>query len=432
MSTRTTRDMSTMPIDQVVQLPGGNGLASPAFQAPLNFLGIYGWQHVEQGVEALVCDGEVITKTRFSSDWLSAVGRRRYLRRVLLQPAPLQGIKATALTRDKFNVTLTVSVKYTVGDPVHVASLQDPITEISGALIGCASELARSMTLEGILGDTGEMRHDLQQRLGSEPGLAGWYHIVQVLSITAQGDERVLEVDRQRRVVEGERGLVNARGENDLIAAQYAAQITAGQARIEEMRADRAHAREMEKLTAEFAAQGQQALFAALGSVAAAGMDPGRLAEVFRSTPQIAAGQPAMAARKALPDGAELREDPARTDPVERERALLASIQTSGHIQSFDVFGSGGNLEGVIVQTGRYEVVMTCPTDYPSVPPEALVRYQDGTSFTPTVPWIVGVSESLAQVLLAVLPQADQNAKSHNKPGSGFGFAFDADVEGGN
>ena len=68
------KQLAEMPIFEVVRMPGGNGLASPTFQVPLNFLSVFGWQHVEQDVEALICDGEVITKTRFTTDWMRIIG----------------------------------------------------------------------------------------------------------------------------------------------------------------------------------------------------------------------------------------------------------------------------------------------------------------------------------------------------------------------
>lgn len=432
MSDYTGRDIAQMSIDQAVQLPGGNGLASPAFRAPLDFLGIYGWQHVEQGVETLICDGEVVGRTRFTSDWFSVIGRRRFLRRVLLQPAPLVDIKASALTRDQLSVTVRISVKYALLDPVHTASLQDPIAEIIGTLTGCTAELIRSITLDQILGDAGGLREELKQRLEKEPGVGDWYEIVRVLSMIPEGDERLIEVGREQRLAEEERGLVEAQGENELIAANYQRQIEARRAQLEEMRADREHQREMERRTAQYAAQSQQALLNALGNVAAAGMDPGKLAEVFRDAPQLErADRSSTTERRALADGSVPASDQTDLGPVEREQAALASVQADGHIQAFEVFEAEGELQGAIARLERYEVVLTCDSDYPRTSPEVLVRFRDGTSITPNVPWIPGVSHSLAQVLLAVLPQAEQEAGEHDDRGGGFGFTFDDEPEGG-
>ena len=40
----------TATIHEAVKLSGGNGLSTPPFQPPLNFLIIFSWVNVEQGV----------------------------------------------------------------------------------------------------------------------------------------------------------------------------------------------------------------------------------------------------------------------------------------------------------------------------------------------------------------------------------------------
>lgn len=421
---RRDEDLFRLPINQVVKLEGGNGLASPAFHAPLTFLGAFGWQHVEEGVEALVCDGEVVPRTHFTTDWLRTLGRRKFLRRVQLQPAPLTDVRATALTSDQIELTLTVSVKYEVVDPGYVASLQDPIGELTNLVIGCAAEFIRSKSFESTVGDEGRLRPLLKQVLEREPSIRGRYSIVQILKALPSGDDRLIEIVRQRRIAAAEHGLTEERGKNRLIEAQYDQQIAARKADLQEMMADRQHGRQMEELHAKLAAETQQSFLQAFADIAAAGMDPSKLAPLLTSDRSSVKTQ----GRGLLEDRSQPIPESNRggdqDSPVERERAALASVQAAGHIDSFELLLAGGELVGAIATAPSYEVVLRCGETYPADAPEVTVRFKDGSSFSPSLHWISGVNNMLAQALVAVLPQANQRAPEGNDQGV-FRFNFD-------
>ena len=51
-----------------------------------DFSGIFGWKHVEAGVEAWVCDGKVIDVTSVARDLRRIIGHKQFVRRVLLHP----------------------------------------------------------------------------------------------------------------------------------------------------------------------------------------------------------------------------------------------------------------------------------------------------------------------------------------------------------
>lgn len=402
---RSPQEIATMPLSEAVRLPGGNGLASPAFRLSLGLLGVIGWQHVEEGVEALICDGERVGKTRLTAEVLRLIGRRRFLRRVMLQPAPLADVRATALTMDQLQMTLVVSVKYTVTDPAHVASLQDPMSELTDALVGIVSEYIRSKRCADIVSDVGGLREELKYYLQQSPVFGQYYGVTAVLKALPSGDDRLFEIERKKRIELGRQVLVDLEGENRARAAEYDQQIAARAAQLQDGIAQRDHDRQMEMRRAELQAQTDQTLIQAISQVAAAGMDPSKAL-----TPLIERGQQAsggevpshLLGRGDSPHQPQPKEGQSR---VEIERAALSSIQTNGQIESFQVYGSPDRLDGATVQTSGYEIVLTCLEDYPRQAPTVEVRYRNGQVFEPKLIWIPGVSNSLAQAVASVIPQ---------------------------
>lgn len=425
MSSYSGYQLSSMSIHEVVNLPGGNGLASPAFHAPLNFLGIFGWHHVENGVEVLLCDGQEVTKTYFTTDWLHAIGRRTFLRRVLMQPPPLTDVKAKALTNDQLQLTLELSVKYNVLDAQYVAAVQDPLSELRDTVIGCASELIRAMPFNTIVSDTGMIRNRLKLMLDSEPSIRGHFSIVQILKAIPTGDERLIEVARQTTIEQGKQGLVTAEGENKLIGAQYQEQIDRQQAQLAEERANLQHARDMESDQMRLIAETQQVFFKTLGEVAKGGIDPSVLLESASKIPQMMnPPQQTSTPNRAL-TGTTTTQQSTTVNIVEEERIELQMLQEAGQIETFNILSSGEKFNGAIVQTKKYEIIFTCSDTYPNAPPDVVVRYQDGRKMTPNLTWIPRINASIAKAVVTVMLQADIEQDSSSSATQGFRLNLD-------
>jgi hypothetical protein len=125
----TNEEIAQMPIHEVVNQPGGNGLASPTISDSAKYSVDLGWHNIEQGVEACVCDGKHIPHTEAKSEFRRLIGRKSFVRRVLLNPSPLE-VVSTAITQDEMKLTLSIAIKYEVKNPVYVASLSDPLAEL--------------------------------------------------------------------------------------------------------------------------------------------------------------------------------------------------------------------------------------------------------------------------------------------------------------
>jgi hypothetical protein len=397
-----SKQLATMPISEVVRQSGGNGLASPAFETPLNFLGVFGWQHVENGVEALLCDGELVPNTRIRTDILRLFGRRRFIRRVLLKPAPLE-VVAEALTADQRKLALDIAVKLEVRDPVYVASLENPLAELTNVMVGIVSEYIRTHNLHDLMMDSGQTREALLDRLINTTSITRHYQVIEVLKALPAGDESLIEVGRQREIARAEADLIDARGQNELIEARYRAAILRGEAEIQEEIANREHQRRLELAAQEGKLSLAKTAIETLGQVATSGIDPMPLAQdiinrLGDSTHRVEAGTDrSSAAQGELPRP--------QSSQVQIEGEMLESIRESVQMLAYDVATSGDQIRGAVIQMPGYEIVFACDKEYPSSKPEISVRFPDGRMMQPNQGWIPGVTTSMAQAVLVIAAQ---------------------------
>lgn len=276
-----TRDLASAPISEVVRLPGGNGLASPLFEMPSEFFRIFSWQHIEVGTEALIADGEVVRQSDGIVNPLGLLFRKQYARRVLLRPAPLTDIQASALTQDQLDLRLTISINYLVRDPQLAASMEAPITTLAQLAAGTVAEHIRGGTLAQIVGDDGALRVALREKMNASPSLHETFEIIEVLKAVPEGDERLIEITRQTRAEKARTSLITAKGKNLLAEEQVAQQIARMRLGVDEERKEAEHQRVMVMREAELRAQNLQSMAAAMALAASTGTDPGKLAEMF-------------------------------------------------------------------------------------------------------------------------------------------------------
>jgi hypothetical protein len=286
--------MASAPIVEVVRLPGGNGLASPLFEMPSEFFRVFSWQHIEIGTEALIVDGEVLRQSDGIVNPFGLLFRKQYARRVLLRPAPLTDIQASALTQDQLDLRLTLSINYVVRDPMLVASMEAPITTLTQLSAGIAAEHIRGSTLAQIVGDEGALRVALREKMNASPSLHEAFEIIEVLKAVPEGDERLIEIIRQTRAEKSRASLITAQGKNLLAEEQVARQIARMRLGVDEERKEADHQRVMVLREAELRAQNLQSMAAAMALAASTGTDTAKLAEMFLRMTGIRGDTPAL------------------------------------------------------------------------------------------------------------------------------------------
>jgi hypothetical protein len=198
------------------------------------------------------------------------------VRRVLLKPAPLE-VVSTALTQDELKLTLTVSVKYEVENPVYVASLADPLAELRNFFEGIAAECIRSRPLLSFLSDEGELRNNLKDRYQNALTIKGKYIIHDVLKAIPSGDESLIEINRKTRAAAHERNLIQVEGINREVESHYNLKIAREEAKLNEEMAQLKHEREKEIRELEARSEIMKTAISTLGQVASAGIDPTKL-----------------------------------------------------------------------------------------------------------------------------------------------------------
>ncbi len=300
---KLSQQISRASIYDVVKLSGGNGLASPTFEIPAEFFGIFSWQYVEEGTEALIIDGQIIQRADPVVNLLSFF-RRKYGRRVLLRPAPLIDLSANALTSDQMALTLTVSVNYAVCNAQQVAAMERPIETIRQLVIGTVAEHIRTDTLLNILSDNGVLRNELCERLNHAPSIREIFNVVEVLKALPTGDERLIELGRKVREAEMRQPLIDLEGRNQTAAYAYDHQISMLKAHLDDQVRASEHQRDMQRRQTELDAQNFQSMAASIALAASTGADPARVAEVFltmaRQPPELKAPTP-IPSTEALP-----------------------------------------------------------------------------------------------------------------------------------
>jgi len=282
--------ISRLSIHEAIKLPGGNGLTSPLFELPTEFFGLFSWQHIEAGMEALIMDGRVVRRSDFVLNPLGFFQKQKYARRVLLRPAPLTEISARALTHDLLELTLTVSVNYEVSDPAQVATMEAPLTTLSQLIAGVVAEHIRCETLDTLVRDDGALRSKLKDRLNAADSLRSTFTIIEVLKALPDGDERLIEIKRQAREAELRQDLIGWQGKNRVADYEANHQIAALKAELEERIKAADHQRALQLQQGALAAQNLQSMANAMALSAATGADSSKLVELFLrlSSPGVA------------------------------------------------------------------------------------------------------------------------------------------------
>lgn len=403
---RERHDLSEMDIKQAVLPPNGNGLATVAFTPRWGFLSVFGWKHVEEGVEAWVCDGEVLPSTTIARDLRHIIGHKQFVRRVILHPEPLR-VEATAKTSDLLDITLEVSIAYSVVDAVYVAATSEPLVELQEAARGVIMEFAPSHTLlELIQDDSGDTRRALQDRLNKSTVFSGHYAIEEVLSVAPKGDSRLIDIATETRLAEAAAALIEQEGLNQQIAASHELQIEQERLEQEDEFKQRDHERLLESERLKEQGATARAALEAVGQLGRSGVfTPEQMTKFLGGTRELVGGN-ALTAGDSEPGSAAIRSVKELTAPVGRtvadEEEALESIAQEYGILEYHVFHVGAGIGGASVKFRGSEITFTTDASYPLTAPIATVTSGDGSQLTPAFHWFKGRS-TLADAVLAIL-----------------------------
>lgn len=394
-----------LPISEAVSpANGGNGLVSAPFQPRLPWLGVAGWIEIKDaGKECVVIDGRrVYDHTALLIAPSRLVGRPVSARRVLRQPAPLTDVSAPSTTADKLNLTMVVSAKYEVLDPIYTASLQAPLKELADLLVGAVRNFVPSETLENILANEGELNERMRERVSVSPSILGKYRIVEILKAMPTGDQRIIDIINQTRATIQKRALITQEGENRRLQAETDLEIQRRMKEQEDEFRARDHQRELEVIRLRDTGETQRQMLQMIGAIAAAGIDPTH-------------AMTALGRIRSLYSGATALPAPAQPEPsvtlVELERRALGEVSAELGVRSFSVEAAAARPDcpaSAWVALDGHNLLLECPAEYPVAAP--IVRIQTGAQPPQrvTIPWIPGkrladaVISAAAQLPLAV------------------------------
>jgi hypothetical protein len=250
------------------------------------------------------------------------------------------------------------------------------------------------------------LRESLRDSFQKASIFEGKYVFHEVLKAIPSGDESIIEIRRKTREATEQKGLLEVEGENREIEASHDLKIARQQASLDEEMAQHKHDREKEIRELEARSEIMKTAISTLGVVASSGIDPTKLAKDVVGTlvDRVQQAQFASASnpgllgnQKALPA--------TEINQLEVEKQALESVKESVGIITYEILESQSLVKGAIVRMKDYEIIFQCGDNYPQGEPEATVRFPDNTTQTIDRYWIPGVSNSLAQAILAIVPQ---------------------------
>jgi len=394
----------TLPISEAVKPQNnGTGLASISYSPTLNFLNILGWLPVrDPDKECIVIDGKhVIRQTGLFFAPMLLLGKPINARRVLLSPPPFENITATGLTSDQLNLTLVVSVKLSVNDPVYVASLSAPLMELQNLITGVIVEQVHSHTLEDIVKDDGKLRLMLRDRLAASTSIQNHFTVHEVLKALPTGDERILEIIRKTREALQKQALIEQEGQNRERVADFDLAIKKKEAQLKEDFDQKQHAREMEMLHMQQEYEAIRELMRTIAQIAASGVNPGPAIKEIRSV----LSQTREETMLSLP-----KPDPEPIGLIQVEQKNLELLREKIGFESYEIESLPSKPESpgcVIIHFREFELFIDCPIDYPATAPIVSLKTSPGKTLKILIPWFSGSN------LTDAITTAVMQAKAH-------------------
>ena len=373
-----------LQIDKAVKIEnGGNGLASAPFSPLLKWLNLFGWIEVKDyEKECVVIDGTlIIQKTQFFFAPMRLLGKPMNARRVLLHPSPLVDIKGDALTSDRYDLSLIVSVKYSVIDPCYVASLSEPLSELIDTIKGKIVEEIHGNELLEIIKDEGELCQELNRQLKQTQVVKNHYDI-EVIKAEPTGNAKIIEIIRQKREELARKELYEQEGENKRIIARHDLEIDRLRAELDDEFTNREFRRQKEilKLSSEY--EILREMTRAIAQIAASGLNPSSAIKEIRSL----FTDERIVEVQSLPE-------PTSRNLIEIEQENLENMCEKVGIISFDVqpdseaFNRPGE---ATIHFEEFSIEIVCPPEYPTNSPYVYVRNNEDVLEEIIIPWYSG------------------------------------------
>lgn len=221
--------------DAVREDRGGNGLASAPFSPTLRFLNLFGWINVKSPKkECVVIDGvKVIKETEWFFAPMRLLGKPINAHRVLLNPDPLT-VSEDGKTLDHYDLTLHLTLSYSVIDPIYVSSVSDPLKELTDFVKGRIVEIIGKKEVIPLIQNESDNTQELTELISQSLPVKGHYQ-VSVIKTDPTGDNKILEIKRKIKEETMSQEMYEKEGKNKVEVAKYELQIKQMNADFEEV-----------------------------------------------------------------------------------------------------------------------------------------------------------------------------------------------------
>lgn len=410
-----------------------NGLATPPEEIDRSLLSLFGQLTVLPGTSAVLTGRGGFQKVYHPGTYgLFDVPLGRAVVQVVNVTSQMREMPpVTALSADKWNVTLKVVVDFRVGDPVEIAVSLNPLEALDTVATSCVMAQIEAMSHDALTGrpdeeaGVDEVARQIMERLRGKPSLRG-LEIINVTIAQRKGDERrikivqdaavgetrseareaelraqkriarreqevaLVEAETARRKVEEEERLKIAQAQLEAEAAEIRRPQEEWQTDLKRQEEEWRTAKELEILQTK--SQHEERLeaikgiaqttaeAAKSGTLGGLGVSPRRRPETLISEAEPVVEQGIQALRAFQERPAPRGYLPPRfdyQDPYQRlrlEEQKLAKIKGA----EFEVVLRSGRIAVATVNCRGYKLRIECPLEYPDSAPSTTVIGPDG------------------------------------------------------
>jgi len=186
-----------------------NGLATPPEEVDRSLLSLFGQLTVLPGTSAVLTGRGGFQKVYPPGTYgLFDVPLGRAVVQVVNVASQMREMPpVTALSADKWNVTLKVVVDFRVGDPVEIAVSLNPLEALNTVATSCVMAQIEAMSHDALTGrpdeeaGVDEVARQIMERLRGKPSLRG-LEIINVTIAQRRGDERRIKIVQDAAVGE--------------------------------------------------------------------------------------------------------------------------------------------------------------------------------------------------------------------------------------
>jgi hypothetical protein len=421
-----------------------NGLATPPEEVDRSLLSLFGQLTVLPGTCAVLTGRGGFQKVYHPGTYgLFDVPLGRAVVQVVNMASQTREMPAvTALSADKWNVTLKVAVDFRVSDPIGIAVSLNPLETLDMVVTSCVLAQIESMSHDALTGrpdekaGVDEVARQIRERLRGKPSLRG-LEMINVTIAQRKGDERrikivqdatvektriaedeklqqrldearlvglmaqkkiarraqevsLIEVETARRKMEEEERLKIAQAELEAEAAEIRRPLEEWQAELKRQEEEWRTAKELEilhtksqheeRLEAIKGIAQTTAEAAKSGTLGGLGVSPRRRPETLISEAEPVVEQGIQALRSFQERVSTRTYLPARLDYQDPYQRLRLEEQRLAKIKGaeFEVALRSGRIAAATVNYRGYKIKIECPPEYPEGAPSATIIEPEG------------------------------------------------------